>query len=143
MSNRADFLQTRASLEASFRDRSARSAKHYIIAEVVAPKESEDSTPLERTLTDIRSKVLADLERALTAKLKIESPDALAGFEAIEPLVKASLEPWAYRSQSFTSEAAARIRFDTLIDLEAIAPEYLRADTPRARYEDYRENAHR
>lgn len=27
--------------------------------------------------------------------------------------------------------------------LEAIAPEYLRADTPRARYEDYRENAHR
>ena len=27
--------------------------------------------------------------------------------------------------------------------LEAIAPEYLRADTPRARYEDYRENARR
>jgi NADH dehydrogenase len=27
--------------------------------------------------------------------------------------------------------------------LEAIAPEYLRADTPRARYEGYRENAHR
>ena len=27
--------------------------------------------------------------------------------------------------------------------LEAIAPEYLRADTPRARYEDYRESAHR
>lgn len=27
--------------------------------------------------------------------------------------------------------------------LEAIAPEYLRADTPRARYEDYRETAHR
>jgi hypothetical protein len=123
MSNRADFFQTRASLEASFRDRSARSAKHYIIAEVVAPTESEGATPLERTLTDIRSKVLADLERALTAKLKIESTDALAGFEAIEPLAKASLEPWAFRSQSFTSEAAARIRFDTLIDLEALAPE--------------------
>jgi uncharacterized protein YbjT (DUF2867 family) len=29
------------------------------------------------------------------------------------------------------------------VSLEAIAPEYLRADTPRARYEDYRENAHR
>jgi len=27
--------------------------------------------------------------------------------------------------------------------LEAIAPEYLRADSPRARYEDYRENARR
>ena len=27
--------------------------------------------------------------------------------------------------------------------LEAIAPEYLRADSPRARYEDYRENAGR
>ena len=27
--------------------------------------------------------------------------------------------------------------------LEAIAPEYLRADSPRARYEGYRENAHR
>jgi NADH dehydrogenase len=29
------------------------------------------------------------------------------------------------------------------VALEAIAPEYLRADTPRARYEDYRENARR
>ncbi|MEQ1663391.1 MAG: complex I NDUFA9 subunit family protein [Thiobacillus sp.] len=29
------------------------------------------------------------------------------------------------------------------VSLEAIAPEYLRADTPRARYENYRENAHR
>jgi NADH dehydrogenase len=27
--------------------------------------------------------------------------------------------------------------------LEAVAPEYLRADTPRARYEGYRENARR
>lgn len=27
--------------------------------------------------------------------------------------------------------------------LEAIAPEYLRADSPRARYDEYRENAHR
>jgi NADH dehydrogenase len=27
--------------------------------------------------------------------------------------------------------------------LEALAPDYLRADTPRARYEGYRENARR
>ena len=31
----------------------------------------------------------------------------------------------------------------SVVVLEAIAPEYLRADTPRARYEDYRENARR
>jgi NADH dehydrogenase len=31
----------------------------------------------------------------------------------------------------------------TPASLEAIAPEYLRADSPRARYEGYRENAHR
>lgn len=122
MSNRGAFFQTRANLEASFKDRSARDARHYVIVEVPVTTSPDVPTTPEKTLAEARSRIMGDIEKALLAKLKIESSEVVAGFDTLEPLTNASLEPWAYQS-TFTQTAAARSRFDTLLDLEAVAPD--------------------
>jgi hypothetical protein len=119
MHHRADFLRTVSTYDASFRDRTSRAARHFIIIEArvtetlaAASAESEVQSVLVRE----RQQVRHDLQNVLQATLYVANTEGTAGFENCDTAPFGELDPWYYTS--FTQTSGARSQFDAVIDLE-------------------------